>query len=62
MKVSGTSGRRAPRKYGPGKGKPTARQYHDPAPAEEPESSSKRLVDKKKLIIYDAVMHPKFDE
>lgn len=62
MKLSGTSGRQMPRKYGPGKGKPAARQQQAQAPAEEFDASSKRLIDKKKLIIYDAVMHPKFDE
>lgn len=62
MKISGTSGRQMPRKYGLGKGKPAARQQQAPTPAEESGASSKRLIDKKKLIIYDAVMHPKFDE
>lgn len=57
-----SSGRQMPRKYGFGKGKPAARQYQEQAPAEEPAASSKRLIDKKKLIIYDAVLHPKFDE
>lgn len=62
INISGPSGRQMPRKYGPGQGKPAARQQQAQAPAEESDASSKRLIDKNKLIIYDAVMHPKFDE
>lgn len=33
-----------------------------PAPAAQPVASGKLRIDKRQMIIYDALLHPKFDE